>query len=565
MMEAGHNPRIIFLDPEKSADEGLAMHLRGGGLEVAIQTNLKSAHRAAKNADAVMVNITGNPDGAALCRALRTESGTGSLPLLALSEVELSDSQVDEILSAGALDVLSPPISPPLLLARIGNLVRIHKEEEYLKEMEQRYRKMFASSHQGYFLSTSEGRFLEVNDALLDILGYTSKQEMMKLKLPDDLYAQPQDREVLQLLIEKQGFVKDFKVDFKRKDGSIVTILLTANIYRNLQGQTLGIEGFNIPLMDAPIPIRHRLLGFLLKPFRRIMARKKNFMSVARISEMVANQYEKVEELSEGIYTSVWKGRDVLGFEEGTLVIKISKSEVINPRLLLEAKVLRNLAGHPGVPELVDVARHRGRTVIVTRYVEGQPLSEKIPLPDDRTRDRIAFQLLDVIAHLHDHNIVHRDVKPENIIVRPDGTIVLLDYGIVRRMGEMETSATIIGTRPYMSPEQVNGKSERRSDIWALGVVMYQMYTDRLPFTAATEMELMQNILTQEPPSPRSLNPELSAQMESALIRSLRKRPDSRFGTAREMRDQILTTVPGFRKNVKDLIREPELPPVLVP
>ena len=565
MMDPGRPSRIILLDPEKGTSEALAKQLRDGGLDVVIASTLKAAHKAAREADVVIANITYSPDGPTLCRALRTESGTGSLPLLALSEVELSDNQLGKILSAGAMDVFSSPVSPPLLLARVGNLVRIHQEEEYLKETERRYRKIFSSSHQGYFLSTREGRFLEINDALLNILGYSSKQEMMKLKLPDDLYVNPQDREVLQLLIEKHGFIKDFKVDFKRKDGSKITILLTANLYKNIDGETLGYEGFNIPLMDAVIPIRHRLLNLLLRPFRRVMAGRKNFISVARISEMVANQYEKVEELSEGFYTSVWKGRDVLGFEEGTLVIKISKSEAINPRLILEARVLRNLAGHPGIPELVDVARHRGRTVVITRYVEGHTLTDLLPLEDNRARDRIAYQLMDVISHLHDKDIVHRDVKPDNIIVRPDGTIVLLDYGIVRRMGEMETSATVIGTRPYMSPEQVNGKSERRSDIWAMGVVLFMMYTGSLPFSGNTEMELMQNILNVEPPGPRSLNRALSAQMESALLKALRKRPQSRFNSAREMRDQILSTVPGFKRNVTDLIREPELPPMLVP
>jgi len=564
-MSPGRPSKIILLDLENGTGDALAAQLRGSELEVILTSSLKSTRKAAREADVVIVNITHAPDGPALCRALRTESGTGSLPLLALSEVELSDTQLGEILSAGAMDVFSPPISPPLLLARIGNLVRIHQEEEYLKETENRYRKIFSSSHQGYFLSTREGRFLEINDALLNILGYSSKQEMLKLRLPDDLYVNPQDRQILQLLIEKQGFVKDFKVDFKRKDGSSITILLTANIYKNIDGETVGYEGFNIPLMDAAIPIRHRLLNLLLRPFRRIMARRKNFMSVARISELVANQYEKVEELAEGFYTSVWKGRDVLGFDEGTLVIKISKSEAINPRLILEARVLRNLAGHPGIPELVDVARHRDRTVLITRYVEGHPLTDVLPVEDVKTRDRIAYQLMDVVSHLHDKDIVHRDIKPDNIIVRPDGTIVLLDYGIVRQMGEMETSATVIGTRPYMSPEQINGKSERRSDIWAMGVVIYTMYTGSLPFSGNTEMELMQNILSVEPPGPRSLNPDLSAQMESALLKALRKRPQSRFSSAREMRDQILSTVPGFKRNTKDLIREPELPPSLVP
>jgi serine/threonine-protein kinase len=288
-------------------------------------------------------------------------------------------------------------------------------------------------------------------------------------------------------------------------------------------------------------------------------------MSVARISEMVANQYEKVEELSEGNYTSVWRGRDVLGFEEGPLVIKVSKSEAINQRLLLEAQILRGISGHPGVPELVDVVRHKARTVLILRFIEGDPLSKMMPLKDNIARDRIAYQLMDVVSHLHGRNIVHRDIKPDNIIVRPDGTLVLLDYGIVKRMGEKEISATVIGTRPYMSPEQVNGRSERRSDVWALGVVLYHLYTGRLPFYGNTELEIMEHILGREPALPRSIDPGLSAQLERVLIRALRKRPEGRYHGASEMRDEVLATIPGFKENVKDLIRHPEEAALLVP
>jgi serine/threonine-protein kinase len=559
-------PFVLLIYHHREYAQSLEATLRSGGMKVAAVQDLKEAlGQAAMGIDVIILDMDMPEDSVEVCRSLRQNTLIGNIPILAHSDRKLSEDDVGMILSAGAMDVMESPHSPQLFLTRVANLVRIHTEETQAKETEKRYRRIFSSSHYGYFLSSREGRFLEVNDALVRTLGYASREEMFKLKLPDDLYVNPSDRELLQRIIEKQGFVKDFKVDFKRKDGSVVTILLTANLYRSLDGSTVGYEGFNIPLVDIEITGPRKLAALLLRPFRRFLKRQPNFLSVSRISELIANQYEKLEELSEGYYTSVWRGRDVLGFEESPLVIKISKSGAVNPRLVLEAQTLKKLAGHAGIPDLVDVAGHRGRTVIVTRYVEGQPLSGAMETLDVRSKDRISFQLTDVLAHIHDNNVVHRDVKPDNIIVRSDGTIVLLDYGIVRHMGEAETSATVIGTRPYMSPEQVNGRSERRSDIWALGVVLFQMYTGKLPFEGASEMELMENILNKEPPTPRTINPRIPAQLESILIRALRKRPEGRFSSATEMRDSLLSQVPGFRRNVLDLIRFEEKPEVLVP
>lgn len=545
--------RGIFIHPSGTAGQPLIESLRAGGMDLTTARTVKEAVRLAHGGiDVIILYASPGHDIAASCRTLRGDASTRQAPLLVLTDQVLKEADLGKILSAGALDVLTAPLSDALLLARVGNMVRIHQEEINLRETQQRYRRIFDSSNYGYFLSSREGRFVEVNDALLHILGYRNRAEVLRLKLPDDLYVNPEDRAILQKLIEKKGFVKDFKVDFKRRDGSTVTILLTASLYKGPDGKTLGYEGLNIPLSDTDVP--GRLRRWLTQPLRNLFARRRNFLSVSRVSELVANQYEKVEELSEGYYSSVWRGRDVLGFEEAPLVIKISKSEAINERLLMEAQVIRSLAGHPGVPELVDLARHKGRTVVVTRFVEGQPLQKLLPMDDPVQRDRVSWQLMDVVAHLHRNGVVHRDIKPDNIVMRPDGSLVLLDYGIVKRMGEGETSATVIGTRPYMSPEQINGMGERRSDVWAIGVVMYQLYTGRMPFYGSTEIELMNNILDSTPPVPRSLNPDLPAAMESVLIRALRKKPEGRFDDAGQMRDQVVNMVPGFIDNVRDLI-----------
>ncbi len=547
-------PRAVLVCGDQEKAKILAETLESGGIEARIISDIESGlAEAGSGVDVIVLDLGMSDKPAELCRFFTLNEQTREIPLLAVTESSLDDAMIGEALSAGAMDVLSLDISPQLLLARIRNLILIHQEGVRIKETEKGYRRIFDSSHCGYFLSTKEGRFLEVNDALVRMLGYSSREEVLQLKLPEDLYVNPADRELLHTLIQKQGFVKDFKVNFKRMDGSVVTILLTGHLYRSPDGSVIGFEGMNIPLMDVKQSTLNRFKSFISLPFRRRFSRRNNYLSVSRVSELIADRYEKTEELSEGRYSSVWKARDILGLEEAPLVIKVTKSKTLNNRFLMEARILKELGDHPGIPELVAVARHRGRVLLVMKFVAGAPLSDIMDSLSDKERDRIIYHLLDVVAHLHRHDIVHRDIKPDNIIVRTDGGIVLLDFDIVRKMEELETSPTVIGTRPFMSPEQVNGKSERRSDIWALGVVMYRLYTGRMPFSGGTEMELMENILKVEPLTPRSIKSGLPASLEEIIIQALRKRPESRYQTADEIKEAMLSKLPGFRENVADL------------
>ncbi len=555
--------RVIIVHRDPRRGEELAAMLREEGAEtVAFSEPAAALARARKGAEVVV--LSAEAAGAHTLGMFRQDEVAGKTPLLVVADQPLPEGKVAELLAAGVSDFIQPPFPRALLRARVANLARARREEAALAETEARYQRLFASSHTGYFLTSPEGRFLEVNGALVQMLGYRDRDEVLRLRIPQDLYARPRDRDVFRRLIERQGFVKDFKVDFRRKDGTPVTVLITAGAYHTPDGRT-AYEGFDIPMEEVPAGGWGLFWSRVLRPFRRLIPSRSPRLSISRASELVADRYEKVEELSESLYSSVWKGRDILRFEAEPLVIKVARSETVNQRFLLEARTLRTLAGHPGVPELVDVGRHRGRTVLVTRFVPGRPLSEAMDGLSPRDKDRVAFQLADTVAHLHDHGIVHRDLKPENLVLRPDGTLVLLDFGIARALGEVETSATVVGTWPYMSPEQIQGKSERRTDVWQAGVVLFRLYTGRLPFEGATEIDLMNNILEREPPTARSLNPALSGALELILMRALRKRPEGRYRTAAELRDDLVSRVPGFAGNVSDLVRVEQTFPPLVP
>ena len=149
---------------------------------------------------------------------------------------------------------------------------------------------------------------------------------------------------------------------------------------------------------------------------------------------------------------------------------------------------------------LIDTLEDDGRLVIIQEYVEGKTLGDMLDQELPRPLvERLILQLIEVVAHAHKNRIMHRDIKPNNIIIQPNGNLKLLDFGAAKMLGEKEISATMVGSRPFMAPEQIMGQSERRSDIWAIGVLMYLLYTGELPFYSEVEKLLIDQILEQEP------------------------------------------------------------------
>jgi serine/threonine protein kinase len=168
---------------------------------------------------------------------------------------------------------------------------------------------------------------------------------------------------------------------------------------------------------------------------------------------------------------------------------------------------------------------------------------------EESEKERIILQLVDVVAHAHKNRIVHRDIKPENVLIGSDGLLKLLDYGVAKELKDKKSSSTMVGSRPYMAPEQIMGESQIASDVWALGVVIYMFYTGLLPFVEANQKALMDLILTREPDPPRQIKPDIPAELETIILKCLKKDPKERFADAEVLKKAILDTFPQFGNN----------------
>lgn len=195
---------------------------------------------------------------------------------------------------------------------------------------------------------------------------------------------------------------------------------------------------------------------------------------------------------------------------------------------------------HPGIMRVYG-GEKRSRVYMVMEWCEGRLLRQILhegPLSQDRAIS-IAIHVLDALEYIHENGVVHRDLKPENIMVDPQDNIKLIDFGIAgdasaRRLTYANFTATL-GTADYISPEQVKGKrGDGRSDIYSMGVILYEMLTGRLPFKGSTPMEIMNDRLLNAPMPPSVADPAISPQLQEVLYRSLERDPKNRYARARD-------------------------------
>ena len=219
---------------------------------------------------------------------------------------------------------------------------------------------------------------------------------------------------------------------------------------------------------------------------------------------------------------------------------------------------------HPGIVTVYDVGVANGQCYIVSDFLQGLTL-RKWWAEHTHTwhaAARIVAEVADALAYAHAHSTIHRDIKPENIILIEDGRPVLLDFGL----GISESDplgcqrGVVAGTMPYMSPEQVRGLAHRidgRTDIYSLGVILYELLCGRLPFRSRDSQELWRQILEDEPQPPRQLVPSLPRQLESICLKALAKEQSQRYTAAGDMAEELRLVLASAAAEASDVWHPP--------
>lgn len=261
------------------------------------------------------------------------------------------------------------------------------------------------------------------------------------------------------------------------------------------------------------------------------------------VGRILGNRYEIIEELGGGGMAVVYKGRD--NFLNRLVTIKILRPEFtvdkdFVSRFQQEARAVARLS-HPNIVGIYDVGQEENIYYLVMEYVHGDNLKTIIkkegPLPPERAV-RIAGQICEALQHAHENNIVHRDVKPHNILITYGGWAKLTDFGMAREIttATLTYTDTIMGSVHYLSPEQARGQAVGpKSDLYSLGVVLYEMLTGVVPYRGDSPIAIAIKHIQEQPELPSKVNPGIAPKLEKVILKAMSKDPALRFSSAREM------------------------------
>lgn len=268
-------------------------------------------------------------------------------------------------------------------------------------------------------------------------------------------------------------------------------------------------------------------------------------MSIApeHLAGETLGEYTLVRELGRGAVGVVFEGRRADGQAAAVKVVmppallSPEDRDALRARFFREARAMAAVK-HPNVTRIFDVGEENGRLYLAMELLEGENLRQMVaragPLPAAAVI-AIGVQLCEALDAVHHAGIVHRDVKPENLVVLPDGTAKLTDFGVAWMENEATLTRTggVLGSPAYMAPEQILGKPvDRRADLFSACATLYQLASGSLPFEGASLMEMAHNVAYSEP---RALGPEVPHLLSRAVLKGLQKTPAARFATATEM------------------------------
>lgn len=273
--------------------------------------------------------------------------------------------------------------------------------------------------------------------------------------------------------------------------------------------------------------------------------------------QMINERYQIIRLIGEGGMANVYLAHDII--LDRMVAVKILRGDLSDDekfvrRFQREAIAASSLT-HPNIVGMYDVGEDNGDYFIVMEYIDGKTLKSLIKKRGALTLPEvidIITQLLDGVKCAHDSYIIHRDIKPQNVLILDDGTVKITDFGIATALNNNELTQTnsVMGSVHYLPPEQANGKNSTvKSDIYSIGIMMYELLTGKLPFKGDNAVEIAIKQMREEIPSVCLINPEIPQSIENIILKACAKNPKNRYDSVAEMQDDLKTALDPERKN----------------
>ena len=297
-----------------------------------------------------------------------------------------------------------------------------------------------------------------------------------------------------------------------------------------------------------PLVMLTEMAGENASPVDEKAAAKENELTEKQLPTTFGD-FELIEEIGRGGMGVVYRARQQsLGREVALKLILLDHlaSETDRARFYAEARAAAKLE-HPHIVPVYDLGDVQGRPYISMKLIEGSTLSSRLQNGhmDGKSAAKLLIPLCQAVQYAHENSVLHRDVKPSNIMINHEGQAFLTDFGLAKDLRETPTltrTGAVVGTPAYMPPEQASGQKptlDPTSDVYSLGAVLYHMITGQPPFVGRTGLETVLMVMEQDPPSPRSLTRGLDRDLEMIILRCLQKPPDLRYASASALEQDL--------------------------